>query len=216
VAMSPVGLRERKKQQTRQAIRGAAGRLFSERGFEQVTVTEIASEANVSAATVFNYFPTKEDIVFAGMEAFETDLLHAIRVREAGTSVLTAFKTFILDLHGILVSTDPEATRELTAVSRIVLDSPALLAREGQILSRFAQTLAALIAEETGAADDDINPLVAANTLMGVHRAMLEQVRRRIADNTSRATVARDVRSHAERALTLIATGLGDYGIKRP
>jgi len=214
--MSPVGLRERKKQQTRQAIRGAAARLFSERGFEQVTVTEIASEANVSAATVFNYFPTKEDIVFAGMEAFETDLLHAIRVREAGTSVLTAFKTFILDLHGILVSTDPEATRELTAVSRIVLDSPALLAREAQILARFAQTLAALIAEETGAADDDINPLVAANTLMGVHRAMLDQVRRRIADNTSRATVARDVRSHAERALTLIATGLGDYATKRP
>jgi len=214
--MSPVGLRERKKEQTRRAIHEAAVRLFADRGFEGVTVNEIADRANVSVATVFNYFATKEDIVFAGMEVFETDLLQAIRDRPAGTSVLVAFKRFILDFHGMLVSTDPDATAQLAAVSRIVLGSPALLAREGQIISRFAQALATLIAEETGAAADDIEPVVAANALMGVHRAMLAQVRRRVAQGSRLSTIARDARSHAEQALTLLATGLGDYATNQP
>ena len=60
------GLRERKKRQTRQLLADTARRLFSERGFEQVSVAEIARAADVSAATVFNYFPTKEDLVFSG------------------------------------------------------------------------------------------------------------------------------------------------------
>jgi len=214
--MSPVGLRERKKEQTRRAIHEAAVRLFADRGFEGVTVNEIADRANVSVATVFNYFATKEDIVFAGMEVFETDLLQAIRDRPAGTSVLVAFKRFILDFHGMLVSTEPDATAQLAAVSRIVLGSPALLAREGQIISRFAQALATLIAEETGAAADDIEPVVAANALMGVHRAMLAQVRRRVAQGSRLSTIARDARSHAEQALTLLATGLGDYATNQP
>lgn len=214
--MSPAGLRERKKERTRQAIREVAVRLFADRGFEGVTVTEIASEADVSVATVFNYFPTKDEIVFAGMEVFETELLDTIRNRRAGTSVLAAFKGFILDLHGMLVSTDPDDARRLAQISRIVLGSPALIDREGQILARFAAALATVIAEETDAADDDMSPWVAANTLIGVHRAMLDQVRRRVVSGSPLSTVARDVRSGAEQALRLLATGLGDYAIKSP
>ena len=214
--MSPAGLRERKKEQTRQAIREAAIRLFADRGFESVTVTEIASEANVSAATVFNYFATKDEIVFAGMEVFETALLHAISDREPGTSVLAAFKGFLLDTHGMLVSTDPDVAPRLAEISRVILGSPALLDREGQIFSRFARALAGLIAEETGAAADDMSPSVAANTLIGVHRAMLDQVRRRAASSSPLLIIAGDVRANAERTLTLLATGLGDYAIKSP
>jgi AcrR family transcriptional regulator len=216
VHMSPSGLRERKKDQTRQAIREAAVRLFADRGFERVTVTEIASEANVSVATVFNYFPTKDEIVFSGMEVFETELLHAIRDREPGTSVLAAFKAFILGLHGMLVSTNPNGATRLAQISRIVLGSPALQDREGQIFSRSARALARLIAQETDAAADDMNPYVVANTLIGVHRAMLDQVRRRAASRTPPSTISRDVHSYAEQALTLLADGLGDYAIKSP
>ena len=69
-----LGLRQRKKQQTRQAIYEAARRLFAARGFDRITVAEVAREANVSEVTVFNYFPTKEDLFYAGMHFFEEEL----------------------------------------------------------------------------------------------------------------------------------------------
>src|SRR5438046_6742752 len=86
------GLRERKKQQTHQAIAEAAQQLFAKRGFEAVTVAEVAAAADVSEATVFNYFPTKEDLFYSGLESFEEELLSAIREREPGESVLAAFQ----------------------------------------------------------------------------------------------------------------------------
>jgi AcrR family transcriptional regulator len=208
------GLRERKKEQTRQAIREAALRLFTERGFEGVTVAEIASEANVSVATLFNYFPTKEDLVYARMEAFEANLIKAIRERERGESVLAAFGRFVLDVGGLLASKDPEANKRLAAIARILTASPALRAREREISAQYTETLAALIAEETGATADDLTPAVVANAFMGVHRAMLDHVRSGLLTGTPNQRLARDIRSSAERALLLLERGLGDYAIK--
>src|SRR5919106_6667436 len=94
------GLRERKKQETRQLIADTARRLFAERGFEAVTVAEIAREADVAEKTVFNYFPTKEDLFYSRLEAFEDELLEAIRAREPGQTVLAAFRTFLLQPRG--------------------------------------------------------------------------------------------------------------------
>ena len=78
------GLRERKKQQTREAIAETARALFVERGFEAVRVAEVAEAADVSQKTVFNYFPTKEDLVFWRLEAFEEEILGAVRERADG------------------------------------------------------------------------------------------------------------------------------------
>jgi len=86
------GLRERKKQQTREVIAETARALFAERGFEAVRVSEVARAADVSEKTVFNYFPTKEDLVFWRLEAFEAEILGAVRDRAAGESALTAFR----------------------------------------------------------------------------------------------------------------------------
>jgi AcrR family transcriptional regulator len=213
VSVSP-GLRERKKEQTRQAIREAALRLFAERGFDGVTVAEIASEANVSVATLFNYFPTKEDLVYARMEAFEAKLIRAIREREPGESVLTAFGRFVLDIGGLLASTDTEANERLAAIARLVTASPALLVHEREISAQYTQSLAALIAEETGATAGDLTAGVAANALMGVHRAMLDHVRRGVLAHTPNQRLARNVRSEGKRALRLLERGLGDYAIK--
>ena len=96
-----LGLRERKKRETRQTIRQAALQLFAERGFDAVTVTEVARVANVSQATVFNYFPTKEDLFYERMEDFEDELLAAVRTRRPGESVLSAFRDFVLDVSGV-------------------------------------------------------------------------------------------------------------------
>ncbi|HEV8105074.1 MAG TPA: TetR/AcrR family transcriptional regulator, partial [Gaiellaceae bacterium] len=85
------GLRERKKQQTRRLLADTARQLFVDRGFDAVTVAEIAHAADVSEPTVRNYFPRKEDIVFSGLEGFEDELLTVIRKRPTGQTVFEAF-----------------------------------------------------------------------------------------------------------------------------
>src|SRR5436189_161830 len=96
-----LGLRERKKQRTRELIAETARRLFAARGFERVTIAEVAREADVSEQTVFNYFPTKEDLVYWRFEGFEDELLTAIRRRDCGESVLRAFGRFVLRRRGL-------------------------------------------------------------------------------------------------------------------
>src|ERR671931_1315762 len=103
------GLRERKKQQTRRLIADTARRLFAERSFEAVTVAEVARAADVSEATVFNYFPTKEDLFYSGLEAFEEELLSSIRDRAPGESILAEFGRFVLEPRGLLAAENPEA-----------------------------------------------------------------------------------------------------------
>src|SRR5215218_3788286 len=170
------GLRERKKQQTRQLLERTARRLFAEHGFEQVSVAEIARAADVSEATVFNYFPTKEDLVYGRMQAFEDEMLQAIRERPAGEPVLAAFGRFILKPRGFLATAEAGAAEERANVSRMIVNSPALLAREAQILARYTDTLAGVTADETGAGRDDPGPWIMANALIGVHRAVLTYV----------------------------------------
>src|SRR3954453_12853568 len=124
------GLRERKKQQTRELIAETARRLFGERGFEAVTVAEIARAADVSTQTVFNYFPTKEDLVYWRLGAFEAELLSAVREREPGEAGLGAFKRFILGQRGLLGQSDPAAYHALVGLTRTIAESPSLQARE--------------------------------------------------------------------------------------
>src|SRR5947208_8793825 len=169
-----LGLRERKKQRTRELIAGTARRLFIERGFEEVPVTEIARAAEVSEATVFNYFPTKEDLLYSRLEAFEEELLSAIRERQPGVSVLAAFGRFLSVPRGLLASEDPDVVEQLAAIVRVIAESPSLLAREQQIYARYTGSLAAVLAEETAAGADDVRPWIVANTLIGAHQALVD------------------------------------------
>src|ERR1700749_4758518 len=95
-AIQPPGLRERKKARTRAHIAETALGLFLERGFEHVTVVEIARAADVAEGTVFNHFAPKEDLVYGGMPAWEEGLLAAVRDRPAGRSVLDAVGAYML------------------------------------------------------------------------------------------------------------------------
>ena len=201
------GLRERKKQQTRQQIAEAARRLFGERGFEHVTVAEIARAADVSTQTVFNYFPTKEDLVYWRLESFEDELLSTIRERPAGESALTAFARFVRAPRGMLGDYDAEAREALAALTRMIVSSPALLAREQQIFARFTDALA----EELGG---DIEARVAATAMMGVHRALVDFTRERIVAGERAPALADEVRGQADAALTLLERGLGAYAVR--
>jgi AcrR family transcriptional regulator len=199
------GRGERKKQHTRQLIAEIARRRFAERGFEAVTVAEIAREAEVSEKTVFNYFPTKEDLVYWRLESFEQELLDTIRERGEGESALDAFGRFVLAQRGLLGDVDEEAREELAKLTRTIVGSPALLARERQIFEGYTRSLAALLAEDRG---DGIEPWVTANAMMGVHRALVDFARQRILAGARHPALAREVRAQADRALALLQRGL--------
>jgi AcrR family transcriptional regulator len=208
-----LGLRERKKQRTRQAIAEAAFALFTDRGFDDVTVAEVARRADVSEATVFNYFPAKEDLVFSRLEVFEAALVEAIRSRPAGRSVTGAFGELIRRPAGLLATNEPEAGRRLAAVSRIVAGSPALRRRERQVYDDYTHALAGLIAEETAAKPTDIEPWVVANALIGVHRSVVEYVRAQVLAGRTGPALARRLRVQVERALAVLDRGLAGYGV---
>ncbi|MBO0713716.1 MAG: TetR family transcriptional regulator [Acidimicrobiales bacterium] len=211
------GLRERKKQKTRLLIAETARNLFAERGFEMVSVAEIARAAEVSEATVFNYFPTKEDLVYQGMEVFAQQLVQAIRERPSGEPVIDAYGRFVLEPRGLLAAENEESARMLVQVSRLITASPALLARERQILARYSEALTELLAEETGAGPSDLRPNVVAASLIELHGALIGFVRRRIVEGSSDTRrLARDLRAEGERALELLRRGFGDYARKGP
>ena len=197
------GLRERKKQQTRELIAETAHRLFSERGFEAVTVAEIARAADVSTQTVFNYFPTKEDLVYWRLESFADELLGTIRDRAPGESVLAAFGRFVSAPRGMLGTYDPETRERLAALTRMIVSSPSLLAREQQIFEGYTRDLAELLG-------GDVEARVAASAMIGLHRALVDFSRTRVLAGV-REELADEVRAQAAAALALLERGLGDY-----
>jgi AcrR family transcriptional regulator len=214
-----MGLRELKKEQTRQLIADTAFRLFADRGFEKVSVAEIAREAQVAEATVFNYFPSKEDLFYSRLEAFGARLTEEVSARAPGEPVIAAFRRALMAETGLLAQVeagDSEALARLRTVSRVVDASPALRTREQQAITRNAEALAALLAAETSAGDDDLRPQVAANALLGLHRALIDYVRRRVLADQELTGLAADVRKRTGAAFVLLEDGLRDYAAAGP
>jgi AcrR family transcriptional regulator len=201
------GLRELKKRKTRDLIRATAFELFCKRGFERVTVAEIARAAEVSRKTVFNYFPTKEDLVYSALEDYEQEMLDAVRRRAPGESALAAFRRFLLQPRALLAG--KRASPDLKARIRMIAASPALRAREQQVLARYTDALAGLLAEETGAEPGSVEPIVAASAMLAVHRALMAHVARRL----DSPRLADEVRAEAERAFALLSRGLDSYAV---
>jgi AcrR family transcriptional regulator len=208
------GLRERKKRQTRELIAATARRLFTERGFDAVTVAEVARAADVSEGTVFNYFPTKEDLFYSGMEAFEAELVDAVRRRPAGASVPRAFRDFVLDGAGTLA--DEDRAEVIAKSARLIGASRALQAREREVAAESTDALAALLAEEAGAPPDDVEAWAVANALMGVQRALVAHVRAQVLGGRRGPALAAAARAQAERAFDRLEAGLGGYGTREP
>src|SRR4051794_25769700 len=152
-ATSSEGLRERKKRQTRETIADAAMELFKARGFDAVTVADVARAADVSPKTVFNYFPAKEDLVLHGGQERRAALIEAIRSRRPGTSLVKPFRNATMDFIDAVERGPVEA---IVAVPRLVAQSKALRDRLFLGWEEEAMTLSPLIAEEAGAAESDL------------------------------------------------------------
>jgi AcrR family transcriptional regulator len=167
-----LGLRERKKLMTRVNILRAAQEMFAERGFDHVTVAEIADAVNVSPKTVFVYFPAKEDMVFDGEAEMRQRLVDRIRSRAPGETPLEAMGSLLREL---LAAHDPPAVTGLDRLRRIVGDSAVLKARMRLMWEHFEDALAVVLAEEAGDDRHAPRPRVAAAQLVLVFRLMASE-----------------------------------------
>lgn len=203
------GLRERKKARTRASIREAALALFAARGFERVKVADVAAQAEVSEATVYNYFATKEDLVYGELETFRAAMLAAVRDRRAEVSLAEAFRDFLLGL-GAPARTGEELA-QLVTITRIITTSPALLARERLVDDQSTAALADLIGTQLRAPANDVRPWVSANALIGVHRALIAFLREQVLAGVGGALLTRRVRAQTVKAFALLDEGLRGY-----
>jgi AcrR family transcriptional regulator len=143
------GLRERKKIQTRQAIRHAAYRLFADQGYDGTTVEQIAAAADVSASTVFRYFPTKEDIVLS--DEYDPLMEAALRARPAGEPFVESVRQAVVGLIREMYATE---RLDLLARMRLVRDVPAIRARMGENMQLSCGMVARALAERDGGGDE--------------------------------------------------------------
>jgi AcrR family transcriptional regulator len=161
----PSDRRSRKRLATRQSISDAATLLFMERGFDQVTVDEIAEAADVGRMTVFNHFPRKEDMFFDRDEEAREDLRQAMRQRDPGVTPVETLR----QLAHRLVS-DQRPYLRFFAGSRVFVEtieaSEALKARARAIRDEFAQFVTVLLAESVGREPNDPDAHLAAGLLL--------------------------------------------------
>jgi AcrR family transcriptional regulator len=207
----PLGKRERRKRETREAIVAAAERLFAADGYDGVTVADIAAAAGVSVKTLFTYFHSKEDLVFADEEKLLGRLLAMVGERAPGQTPLQAVTAA---LHAALA--DEEDPQGLESFHRTLGSSPAVASRLRRMWEQYENELAALLAAERNEATPCPDTRLAAAQLIALVRITtspdaLAFVRERRSADAAEPALCEWIERSAEQ----LGSGLGDY-MRRP
>ncbi|RKN39019.1 TetR family transcriptional regulator [Streptomyces hoynatensis] len=195
------GLRERKKEQTRQRIAAVALRLFAERGFDAVTVNEIAEAAEVAKATLFAYFPTKESLALHGVG--DDDPAGIVARRPAGQTFLEALRAHYRAFAAGL----PPAAEDLDVLLarlRVIQGSPALQNAANGLLYRQRQELTRVLTDEYG---PTTAALMAAQTAASL-LALQETYFQRLLGGAGAEETGRALAEDVELAFDLLEHGL--------
>ncbi|GAA0433264.1 TetR family transcriptional regulator [Acrocarpospora corrugata] len=200
------GLRERKKEQTRRRIAEVALRLFAERGYDAVTVNEIAATAEVAKVTLFKYFPTKESLVLEGVA--EEDLAQIVSARPAGQSPLAALRAHYLatapDDCPDEEPRDEQAREALITRMGVIFDNPALSAAAGELLHRQRQELARVLAHD----HDELTAALMAAQITATILTVQETFYRRLVAGASLADAGLRLGSDVRLAFDLLENGI--------
>ena len=189
----------------------ATARRLAEREFDAVTVAEIEAAADV-AEDGFNYFPTKEDLAFAGREEGLKRLVADITERPPGASVLDVFRAFTTTVIDDLVVPGDEA---LLTAAKIIRGSRTLQERLTAGWESGAAAVTAAIAKTSGPTDDDdLVPAIVARTLWFTHRSIFLVALHGLLAEEDREPLAARLRVAADRAYDQLAGGLREYGIR--
>ncbi|MEU9351797.1 helix-turn-helix domain-containing protein [Streptomyces griseoloalbus] len=197
--MSESGLRERKKQRMYRTVSDTAIRLFLERGFDAVSVAEVAASAEISKPTLFRYFPAKEDLVLYRIADHEGE---AARVAGEGPAPVEALRRHFLDgLARCDPATGLNDDPEVLAFHTLLYGTPALVARLYGYLERSEDALA-------GALGGGLDARLAAGQIIAVRRILAQENWRRIAAGERVEDVRGDAVAAAERAFGVLAEAL--------
>jgi AcrR family transcriptional regulator len=165
VSTPAIGRRERKNAQTRRALAEAALRLFLERGYDHVSVKEIADAVDVSVPTVFKHVPDgKEALIFDDGTERRERLLTAVRERPEGQSVMEALRRFMSTRGPFVADPDPEFRRH----TELIMRTPALREHSRKLWIRCEEPLAEAIAAEIGRTPDDMTARAAARYILEI------------------------------------------------
>ncbi|HEY9339055.1 MAG TPA: TetR family transcriptional regulator [Kribbella sp.] len=203
--MAEQGLRERKKQATRRMISDVATGLFVRRGFDAVTVAEIADAAGVSKMTVFNYFPRKEDLFLDRHDDRLRELEAVVRDRPAGEPVAVAMRRY---QHELLAARHPlsGAIEGVRGFWSVLESSPALVSRSIEQEHEIAAMLAGVLAAETG---DEFGARLVANLLTATLTTIYHTSVARIIAGDDLAQVQADQVAVIDRAFDVLEQGIG-------
>jgi AcrR family transcriptional regulator len=203
------GLRERKKAKTRLLISETATKMFIERGFDAVTVAEVAAAAEVSVATVFNYFETKEDLFFDRDAEILAAHQRSVRERKTGESIPSALR------RAFHTAIDARMPRFLTGGGgflRTIEASSALRARARFALEKIEAALAEALAEETNAAKGDPTPRIVAAMIVSIERLLIEDARAAVLRGEGLGSAKRKLRRTCDLGFALLEGGAAEYG----
>ncbi|QLE76173.1 TetR family transcriptional regulator [Streptomyces rectiverticillatus] len=211
-----MGLRESKKQETRQLISDHATRLFLAQGFEETTIAEIAAAARVAKKTVTNYFPRKEDMALDHHEEFAASLARAVADRAEGESALAALRRYFL---AAVEDRSPVAGFAGYEFAHMIAESPTLTARLRELHDQreeaLAETLAGYEGEGGGrrgsGGGGGIAPRAAAVLLAAAQRLLFERIQELTLAGRSTDRIAGIVAEEAAHVFDLLAPSLGDY-----
>jgi AcrR family transcriptional regulator len=207
------GLRERKKRQTRQYISDVATGLFLERGFEAVTVAEVADAANVSVNTVYNYFPAKEDLFLDRTKGVVDRLSRWVRGRRDGES---AARAVLRELREEVESVSPRLglMDGYAAFMRVIQDSPALRSRMWAIGQEVLLDLERTLREETGGTDDDVTPALMAGQINWLHGTVVATIGQRMLAGGRPSQVSREVLLLLDEMEELLSEKVLNYAVR--
>jgi AcrR family transcriptional regulator len=195
------GLRERKRQQVHEAISTAAISLFLERGFDQVSVAEVAASAGISKPTLFKYFATKEDLVLHRISDHQGEAARVVRSREPGEAPLAALhRHFLAGLERREPVTGLNDHPVVLGYHRMIFETPSLAARVLHYTAVDEEALAEALAE---AADELTARLVAAQVL-AVQRVLARRNWLRLVEGETAEQVHPSAVAAADRAFELL------------
>ncbi|MER6499158.1 helix-turn-helix domain-containing protein [Streptomyces sp. NPDC001455] len=207
-----MSLRERKKLQTRHRLLAAATELFAERGFDKVSVAEIAEAAEVSKMTVFNYFAGKEDLVLAPMAEHIGDVAGVVRDRAPGESALSAVRVqFLAAIERRDPSVGMSDVPMVLDMRRLIQETPALLIRAHALSLRSHELLAHVLTEE---GEEPPIARIAAAQLISTRNSLIHANQLRLLAGEPADAIAGDAVALAERGFDLLAHGLGAFAIR--
>jgi AcrR family transcriptional regulator len=205
------GRRERKKRATRDAIYVAARTLFMKKGFDAVTVAEIAEAADVSEKTVFNHFATKEDLALAGSQERLDRTIEVLRLRLPGESVMDVFRR---TTEATIVTIEVQPVDQILAVPRMVRGAQSLQNRLLVDFERDARALTVVVAEAAGVEETDVVAALVARAFAWTNRLIFRHAVVALLEGEDQKAVAARLRKEADRAYDQLSRGLADYGVR--